>query len=75
MASKAAAVNFHKILSSGLGKETSAQLAVFRKRSEDARRVLNQLKSQPTTVDFSHYKGVLKVCKGRERARPVSCGS
>ena len=61
MASKAAAVNFHKILSSGIGKETGAQLAAFRKRSEEARRALNQLKAQPVTVDFAAYKGVLKV--------------
>ena len=61
MASKAAAVNFHKILSSGIGKETGAQLAAFRKRSEEARRALNQLKAQPVTVDFAAYTGVLKV--------------
>jgi len=61
MASKAAAVNFPKILSSGIGKETGAQLAAFRKRSEEARRALNQLKAQPGTVDFAAYQGVLKV--------------
>lgn len=62
MASKAAAIDFSKILASGLGKETTAQLVAFRKRSDEARRLLNSLKSQPATVDFAHYKNVLKVC-------------
>lgn len=77
MASKAAAVNFHKILSSGIGKETGAQLAAFRKRSEEARRALNQLKTQPVTVDFAAYKGVLKVrgwqCVWHDRQSVCTC--
>lgn len=60
MASKAA-VDFSKVLASGLGKQTSSELVSFRKRSEEAKRLVNQLKSQPTTVDFAHYKGILKV--------------
>lgn len=60
MASKAT-VDFSKILASGLGKQTAAELVSFRKRSDEARRLVTQLKQQPTTVDFAHYKGVLKV--------------
>lgn len=60
MSSKAV-VDFSKILSSGLGKETAAQLVSFRKRSEDAKRALGSLKSVPTTVDLSQYKNVLNV--------------
>lgn len=32
----------------------------FKKRNDDARRRLQQLKDQPTSVDFSHYRSVLK---------------
>lgn len=60
MASKAA-VDFSKVLASGLGKQTAADLVAFRKRSDEARRVVSQLKQLPSTVDFSHYKNVLKV--------------
>ncbi|WFD35131.1 hypothetical protein MCUN1_001980 [Malassezia cuniculi] len=60
MASKAAVVDFSKILSSGLGKETTAQLVSFRKRHDDAKRALTALKALPASVDLSHYKSVLK---------------
>jgi F-type H+-transporting ATPase subunit d len=43
-----------------LGKNTSASLQAFRKRSEDARRALAVLKEQKTDVDFQHYRSVLK---------------
>ncbi|KAI3614633.1 hypothetical protein CBS9595_003904 [Malassezia furfur] len=59
MASKAA-VDFSKVLASGLGKQTAADLVAFRKRSDEAKRVVSQLKQLPSTVDFSHYKNVLK---------------
>lgn len=72
MATKAAAVDFSKILASGLGKETSAQIVAFRKRSEEARRLLNSLKAQSTTVDFAHYKKVLKVRDLTKRALSLS---
>ena len=62
MATKAAAVDFSKILSSGVGKETAAQLVAFRKRNDDAKRSLSVLKTLPATLDFAHYKNVLKVC-------------
>ncbi|WFD28214.1 ATP synthase d subunit [Malassezia nana] len=60
MASKAAAIDFSKLLSSGIGKETQAQIVAFRKRADEARRALTGLQSQPTTVDLAHYKSVLK---------------
>ncbi|KAJ2930221.1 hypothetical protein H1R20_g6852, partial [Candolleomyces eurysporus] len=63
MASKTAAVavDFARIYSSlGLGKETIAAVQAFRKRHADAQRLSNQYGSQPTTVDFAHYRSVLK---------------
>ncbi|KAK2466385.1 hypothetical protein APHAL10511_002027 [Amanita phalloides] len=63
MASKAAvaAVDFARIYGSlGLGKETIAALQGFRKRHADAARLNSQYASQPTTVDFAHYRSILK---------------
>ncbi|KAI0029524.1 ATP synthase d subunit [Vararia minispora EC-137] len=57
----AAVVDFTRLYSSlGLGKETVAALQAFRKRHRDAQRVAATLSSQPTTVDFAHYRSVLK---------------
>ncbi|ORY93165.1 hypothetical protein BCR43DRAFT_462061 [Syncephalastrum racemosum] len=47
-------------LSTSLPKETAASLQAFRKRNDEAKRVLAELKTQPTTVDFAHYRNVLK---------------
>lgn len=47
-------------LSSSLPKETVASLQAFRKRNDEARRLLAELKEQSTTVDFAHYRKVLK---------------
>lgn len=44
----------------GLGKNSTATLQAFRKRSEDARRHLQTLKHERTDVDLAHYKSVLK---------------
>jgi len=63
MASKTvvAAVDFTRIYSSlGLGKETISALQAFRKRHGEAQRIQAQYTSQPTTVDFEHYRSVLK---------------
>ncbi|KAL1741768.1 hypothetical protein HDZ31DRAFT_84607 [Schizophyllum fasciatum] len=64
MATKAAtkaAVDFTRIYSSlGLGKETIAGVQAFRKRHGDAQREHGQYAAQPTTVDFAHYRSVLK---------------
>lgn len=40
--------------------ETVAALQAFRKRHSDAQRITGQLNTQPTTVDFAHYRTVLK---------------
>ena len=40
--------------------ETVAALQAFRKRHADAQRIHGQLTSQPTTVDFSYYRSILK---------------
>lgn len=47
-------------LSNTLPSETVAALQAFRKRNDEAKRLLNELKEQSTTVDFSHYRKVLK---------------
>ncbi|KAG6865723.1 hypothetical protein C0991_012369 [Blastosporella zonata] len=64
MATKAAtsvAVDFARIYTSlGLGKETIASLQAFRKRNSEAQRLSVQYASQPTTVDLSHYRAILK---------------
>lgn len=44
----------------GLRGQTVASLQAFKKRNEDARRKVQQLSEQPTTVDFSAYRSVLK---------------
>lgn len=55
------AVNWSRIYQTlGLGKNTTASVQAFRKRAEDARRHLQQLKHQRTDVDIAHYKSVLK---------------
>jgi F-type H+-transporting ATPase subunit d len=40
--------------------ETVAALQAFRKRHSDAQRISGQLNAKPTTVDFAHYRSVLK---------------
>lgn len=63
MASKqvAAKVDWAKISSTlGLTGQTAGSLQAFRKRNEDAKVKLFHLSEQPTTVDFSYYRGVLK---------------
>ena len=37
-----------------------SSLQAFKKRNEDARRKVQQLSEQPTTVDFAAYRAVLK---------------
>ncbi|KAI9315206.1 hypothetical protein BX666DRAFT_1861068 [Dichotomocladium elegans] len=46
-------------LSSNIPAETAAALQAFRKRNDEAKRVLFELKEQSTTVDFAHYRSVL----------------
>ncbi|SAM02571.1 hypothetical protein [Absidia glauca] len=55
----AAKVDWTK-LSVSLPQETVASLQAFRKRNEEVKRVLDELKNQPTAVDFAHYRSTLK---------------
>lgn len=56
---RAAAINWSK-LSVTLPQETVVSLQAFRKRNDEVKRVLGELKEQNTTVDFSRYRKVLK---------------
>ncbi|KAF9355586.1 ATP synthase d subunit [Mortierella sp. NVP85] len=63
MSVKAAAthIDWTKLTTSlGLKTETVAALGAFRKRNEEARRVLGDLQEQKTAVDFAHYRKILK---------------
>ncbi|OCK82161.1 ATP synthase D chain, mitochondrial [Lepidopterella palustris CBS 459.81] len=44
----------------GLKGSTANALSAFKKRNDDARRKLALLAEQPQTVDFAHYRSVLK---------------
>jgi len=44
----------------GLRGQTVASLQAFKKRSEDARRRVQMLSEQPSKVDFSYYRSILK---------------
>lgn len=44
----------------GLTGQTAAALTSFKKRNDEARRQILSLSAQPTEVDFSHYRSVLK---------------
>ena len=56
-----AALDWTKLtVSLGLQKETVAALVAFRKRNEEAKRVVTALKEQKTDVDFEHYRKILK---------------
>ncbi|KIY72880.1 ATP synthase d subunit [Cylindrobasidium torrendii FP15055 ss-10] len=63
MASKAAAaaVDFTRVYTTlGLGKETVASLQAFRKRNMEAQQLAGTYAQQPTTIDFAHYRSLLK---------------
>ncbi|KAI8333081.1 hypothetical protein BC941DRAFT_358418 [Chlamydoabsidia padenii] len=63
----AAKVDWTK-LSVSLPQETVASLQAFRKRNEEVKRVLDELKNQPTAVDFAHYRSTLKNQKVIDQA-------
>ncbi|KAF1348809.1 putative ATP synthase subunit D, mitochondrial [Delphinella strobiligena] len=44
----------------GLKGSTANSLVAFKKRNDDARRKIQQLSEHSSTVDFSHYRSVLK---------------
>ncbi|KPV74944.1 uncharacterized protein RHOBADRAFT_65110 [Rhodotorula graminis WP1] len=57
----AAAVDWTRITSKlGLGRETLAELNAFRSRAAAARAANAAVKEQKATVDFEHYRSVLK---------------
>ncbi|EFW99281.1 ATP synthase d mitochondrial [Grosmannia clavigera kw1407] len=63
MAAKSAALklDWAKVTTSlGLRGQTVSSLQAFKKRSDDVRRKVQTLSEQPTTVDFAHYRSVLK---------------
>merc|ERR1712000_227668 len=64
MATRSAALklDWTKVTSSlGLRGQTVSSLQAFKKRNEDARRRLQVLSEQPTTVDFAAYRSQLKA--------------
>ncbi|KAK5944437.1 ATP synthase d subunit [Knufia obscura] len=44
----------------GLRGQTAAALQSFKKRNDDARRRVQQLSEAPQSIDFQHYRSVLK---------------
>lgn len=61
MAAAARSIDWPKLsVSLGLSKETIFALQAFRKRNDEAKRVLAALKEQKTEVDFEHYRTILK---------------
>ncbi|KAL1997620.1 hypothetical protein VTN02DRAFT_1259 [Thermoascus thermophilus] len=63
MAARSAALklDWAKVTSSlGLRGQTAASLQAFKKRNDDARRKVQLLSEAPQTVDFAHYRKVLK---------------
>ncbi|CAK7201981.1 ATP synthase d subunit [Sporothrix eucalyptigena] len=63
MAARSAALklDWAKVTTSlGLRGQTVASLQAFKKRNDDVRRKVQALSEQPTTVDFAHYRSILK---------------
>ncbi|KAJ5598557.1 hypothetical protein N7537_008641 [Penicillium hordei] len=63
MAARSAAlkIDWAKVSTSlGLRGQTATSLQAFKKRNDDVRRKVQVLSEQPQTVDFSHYRGILK---------------
>ncbi|KAJ1335680.1 ATP synthase epsilon chain [Microdochium nivale] len=59
--SAALKLDWTKVISSlGLRGQTVTSLQAFKSRNENARRKVQQLSEQPTTVDFAHYRSILK---------------
>lgn len=59
--SAALKIDWAKVSTSlGLRGQTAASLQAFKKRNDDARRKVQVLSEQPQTIDFAHYRGILK---------------
>jgi F-type H+-transporting ATPase subunit d len=61
-------------LSTSLPQETVVSLQAFRKRNDEVKRVLAELKDQSTAVDFAHYRKVLKNQTVVEQAEKAVSG-
>lgn len=54
-------MDWTKVISKlGLTGKTASSLSAFKKRNDEARRQIISLEAQPTEVDFSYYRSVLK---------------
>ncbi|OOQ90290.1 ATP synthase D chain [Penicillium brasilianum] len=79
--SAALKIDWAKVSTSlGLRGQTAASLQSFKKRNDDARRKVQALSEQPQTIDFAHYRGVLKnqavideIEKHFKTFKPASC--
>lgn len=61
---KAAKLNWASVTQLlGLTGHTAASLAQFKKRNDEAKKAVQELKTQPTHVDFEHYRQTLKNSK------------
>lgn len=57
----ASKLDWAKVMSTlKLTGKTATELSGFKKRNDEARRVLFELQAQPVDVDFAHYRSVLK---------------
>ncbi|CAG8782379.1 2690_t:CDS:2 [Dentiscutata erythropus] len=58
---RAASIDWSKLtVTLGLKKETIASLLAFRKRNDEAKRVVAALKQQKSDIDFENYRRILK---------------
>ncbi|CAG8578590.1 11982_t:CDS:2 [Racocetra fulgida] len=58
---RAASIDWSKLtVTLGLKKETITALQAFRKRNDEAKRVVSALKQQKTDIDFENYRNILK---------------
>ncbi|CAG8467944.1 11650_t:CDS:2 [Cetraspora pellucida] len=58
---RAASIDWSRLtVTLGLKKETITALQAFRKRNEEAKRVVSALKQQKTDIDFENYRNILK---------------
>lgn len=57
-------LNWAQVISSlGLTGSTASSLTAFKKRNDEAKKDQLTLSTQPTSVDFEHYRSVLKNTK------------
>ncbi|KAK9712421.1 ATP synthase d subunit [Basidiobolus ranarum] len=61
-------IDWSKLASLGLKKDTAASLITFRKRYDELKRTVDSLKEEKTDVDFTHYRSVLKNKKVVDQA-------